>query len=83
MTLIDADRLRRVLNKNFGGIGGELALEQLIEKQPTVDAVPVVRCGECKLHGSCTFEETLITARLDESRRYCGAGKRKGGKGNT
>lgn len=51
MRPIDADRLKRVLNKNFGGIGGELALEQLIENQPTVDDVPVVRCSECVNRG--------------------------------
>lgn len=41
---------------------------------------PIVKCGECKLHESCTFEETFITAGIAESHRYCGAGERKDGK---
>ncbi len=53
--------------------------KDIICAMPTVDAVPVVRCGECKLHGSCTFEETFVTAKLSENHRYCGAGKRKDG----
>jgi len=52
--------------------------EELLLHAPTVDAVPVW-CEECKLHGSCTFEETFITAGLAENRRYCGAGERKDG----
>jgi hypothetical protein len=31
MKLIDSDRLKRVLNKNFGGIGGAAVLKQLID----------------------------------------------------
>lgn len=38
---------------NFRNIGGEpstewFAVEDAVENAPTVDAVPVVRCGECK-----------------------------------
>ena len=51
---------------------------EIIKKQPIVGAAPVW-CAECKLHGSCTFEETFITAGLAENRRYCGAGERKDG----
>ena len=51
MKLIDSDRLKRVLNKNFGGIGGAAVLKQLIDNQPTVDAVPVVRCKNCTNRG--------------------------------
>lgn len=36
MRLIDADRLKLVLEKNFGEIGGNNVLQQIIDKQPTI-----------------------------------------------
>ena len=60
MKLINSDRLKRVLNKNFGGIGGAAVLKQLIDNQPTVDAVPVVHCENCKYYepdGFCNYGE--------------------------
>lgn len=39
MRLIDADRLKVVLEKNFGHTGGASVLEQLIDEQPTIDPV--------------------------------------------
>lgn len=36
MRLIDADRLKFVLEKNFGHTGGASVLEQLIDDQPTI-----------------------------------------------
>lgn len=47
MRLIDADRLKDVLEKNFGHTGGADVLRQLIDIQPTVDAMPVIRCKDC------------------------------------
>lgn len=41
MRLIDADRLNEVLNINFGYTGGADVLRQLIDIQPTVQAVPI------------------------------------------
>lgn len=61
MRLIDADALTQDLAKDFaGGCGGEATLEQIVsddtladaiktvEEQPTVDAMPVIRCKDCK-----------------------------------
>lgn len=45
--LISADRLKQVLDKNFGHTGGAAVLEQLIDIAPAVDAVEVVRCYQC------------------------------------
>ena len=45
---IDRDRLLKVLEHNFCGIGGEDVMRQLIEMQPAADAAPVVRCKDCK-----------------------------------
>ena len=72
---IDAD----ILEDSLGIEDEDIIFKEILRGAPTVDAVPVVRCGECKLHGSCTFEETFITAGLAESHRYCGAGERKDG----
>lgn len=60
--LIDADRLKVVLEKNFGHTGGASVLEQLINVQPTIDPVKHGRwvmqgtaygcslCGESVIH---------------------------------
>ena len=45
---IDRDRLLKVLEHNFCGIGGANVMRQLIEMQPAADAAPVVRCKDCK-----------------------------------
>ena len=45
---IDRDRLLKVLEHNFCGIGGAGVMRQLIEMQPATDAAPVVRCKDCK-----------------------------------
>ena len=41
MRLIDADRLKEVLERNFGRIGAADAMLQLIDAAPTIDAEPV------------------------------------------
>ena len=46
-----------------------------IENAPTVDAVEVVYCDECKSHGSCIPEETFRWMRIEKP--YCCVGKRK------
>lgn len=45
---IERDRLLKVLEHNFYGIGGADVMRQLIEMQPAADAAPVVRCKDCK-----------------------------------
>ena len=39
MRPIDADRLKEVLERNFGHTGGASVLAQLIDVQPTIDPV--------------------------------------------
>ena len=63
MRLIDGNYLRKMFmfEPNFAFCGNEdtdfkTAL-RAIEECPTIDAVPVVRCGECK---HCEVVETLI-----------------------
>ena len=45
---IERDRLLKVLEHNFYGIGAADVMRQLIEMQPAADVSPVVRCKDCK-----------------------------------
>ena len=77
--LIDADALgvgrcsQDILPAAY--CAGWNGLIDLIEKAPTVDAVPVVRCEKCVLHGNCVTEDAFIFAGIENS--FCCAGKRK------
>lgn len=60
MRLIDADRLIEdmgasclpIMEKNISGItGDESTIMDHINAAPTIDAVPVVRCKDCKWWG--------------------------------
>ena len=60
MRLIDADRLKEVLDRNFYGFGWDDVAKQLIDAQPTVDPVKYgywityltlpsfLRCSQCR-----------------------------------
>lgn len=48
MRLIDADALNvRKYTRWFEDPADERQVERMIREAPTIDAVPVVRCGEC------------------------------------
>jgi hypothetical protein len=59
MRPIDADRLKEVLNRNFGHTGGAKVMCQMIDKQPTVyDIDKIIKqldkasdCYECTEQG--------------------------------
>lgn len=61
-------------NSMRGGIRKAL---RCIEQAPTVDAVPVVRCEKCVLHGNCVTEAAFILAGIKNP--FCCVGKRKEG----
>ena len=81
MRLIDADELEN----EFGISDADIIAKEVIQDAPTVDAVPVVRCRDCKHRGTddCIFhikgepadEELLL--KLDND--FCSYGKRKEG----
>ena len=52
----------------------------MIKTAPTVDAVPVVRCEKCVLHGNCVTEDAFVLAGIETP--FCCAGKRKEGADN-
>ena len=77
MRLIDADRLLETLST-----GGHSSVRKVISREPTIDAVEVVRCGQCQhwkinphnLYGGyCPYSER---ASLDH---FCSYGKGKEG----
>jgi len=94
MRLIDADALTMLLHDDIDGLDEEFPNDKqvkpymcgvrmalsFIETAPTVDAVPVVRCKDCKwwtkqeksIQGRCALTGTYPTGGW-----YCGNGKRE------
>ena len=60
--------------------GGIRKALRCIEQSPTVDAVPVVRCEKCVLHGNCVTEDAFVFAGIENP--FCCVGKRKEGADN-
>lgn len=82
MRLIDADALgvgrcsRDVLPADY--CAGWNGLIRLLEKAPTVDAVPVVRCKECKWAGGdfVCYRGVMVQHKPED---FCSYGERRGG----
>ena len=82
MSLIDADVLlrhkRKMSGSDFGGeFWDEAVLVSDIKNAPTVDAVPVVRCRDCKY-----FKTRLCENEDNHDDWFCADGERKDGDGN-
>lgn len=85
--LIDADVLKQGINKvstHWLNEWSTLGVLAMVDKQPTVDAVPVVRCGECKYRyvdgDNVRFNLCLLNHNKVQSNDwYCADGERKGG----
>ena len=90
MRLIDADRLSEAIYDNVSAPYEEAvwAKEDClteIDVAPTVDAVPVIRCRECKKHSEANGKHYCKFWRMycpDDSDFFCKAGKRKEGADN-
>ena len=76
--LIDADRLLETLST-----GGHSSVRKVISREPTIDAVEVVRCKDCEHWGGVIYGfvcrkfsgiETKICMHADD---FCSYGKRK------
>lgn len=82
MKLIDADALLKQIaedsRRNEGWYGDTWGFINTIKDAPTIDAVPVVRCGECKYlapGGICeTFADDMIEPSASD---YCSYGERR------
>ena len=89
MRLIDADVLYAILKQRdkqltglFGDLGGAASgAAKLVLVQPTVDAVPVVRCKDCKWYGyySCEMGGNNW---MRDGNGFCDRGERKDGDQN-
>jgi hypothetical protein len=87
MRLIDADELiddiRKKARAGFPANKNlSLYAESCVIHAIAVDAVPVVRCKDCIMHNSCYTEDVFKTARIDLTKAFCCAGKRKDGADN-
>ena len=90
MRLIDADEA--IINFGFEWDDIPPTREEFVrflKKQPTVDAVPVVRCRECKHYDTADFDGnilcgcTLHTAMVDITPdSFCSYGEKKEGADN-
>ena len=81
--LIDADKISyeraHLIYPDGSECLGYRAVASSVEIKiaPTVDAVEVVRCEKCVLHGNCITEDTFVLAGIENL--FCCAGKRKEG----
>ena len=75
--LIDADALLRDIEHYHVSDG---KMPHWVEIQQTIDAVPVVRCEKCVLHGDCVTEDAFVLSRIENP--FCCAGKLKEGADN-
>ena len=86
--LIDADRAMEIVRNQ--GIAHPNAYHLtnyatlILREAPTVDAVEVVRCKDCKHHHYCEihFCDALGMDCPDDSKFFCAYGERKDGDGN-
>lgn len=82
MRLIDADALRIILkhewlNNNID-IGKYLDIIQCLKLAPTIDAVEVIRCKDCKYYESkCDNPFCYYTENNVETDDYCSFGEKK------
>ena len=61
-------------------LGTEYDLIEFLEDQPTVDAVPVVRCGKCKFchdaDGLLICRHSAVASRLVSENFFCAYGEK-------
>lgn len=80
MRLIDAKSAKEALECTLVGDAAALA-QRVIDRMPTIDAVPVVRCWECKHYEPCEGGRDFcclhrIGVVKDD---FCSCGKREDG----
>ena len=75
MRLVDAKELEKQIKEAFKENPVVMGmLLRWIRKQPIIDAVPVVRCKDCYLHGECMTEDAFHWSGIQNP--YCAAGKK-------
>lgn len=79
MRMIDADALCNFIKQRWGDCKESRLFCMVINKSPTVDAVPVVRCKDCKYNNHCFTQEFVF----DKNTWFCADGERKDGTADT
>ena len=86
MRLIDADKLLEIYKKwipqllskeDEGDRRGVETCIMVLEDMQTVDAVPVVRCRECKYRDGTPGQPNILCGQMHEN-DFCSYGERKG-----
>ena len=81
MRLIDADRLINEFEDTVGSPITRTRLKLQVQNQPTIDAVEVVRCKDCKyFDGECCdryADETLGYSHSTQQNFFCAVGERR------
>ena len=84
---IDREEAKQFFNLNFGGVSHAIIAARLLDEIPAVDAVPVVRCKDCKylrvhntkeLYAFCPKTNTaFLPFELDTRTHFCSLGEEK------
>ena len=80
-----ADAIAEVMDKYDGYdscqnkiIQGLMKAQDVVADAPTIDAVPVVRCKDCKCNGACSIQDAMNwTPRTEIGDSFCSYGERK------
>lgn len=62
MRLIDADALKTAIDNGWKPDMMVSEIWDIIDEQPIVDAVPVVRCNDCKYYSGANDKDGYFTA---------------------
>ena len=76
MRLIDSDKfILALMDASLSSVDEDTILD-LVDSVPTADAVPVVRCKDCKYRDGTPGQPNILCAQMHED-DFCSYGKRK------
>lgn len=76
MRLIDSDKfILALMDASLSSVDEDTILD-LVDSIPTVDAVPVVRCKDCKYRDGTPGQPNILCAQMHED-DFCSYGERK------
>ena len=76
MRLIDADKfILALMDASLSSVDEDTILD-LVDSVPTADAVPVVRCKDCKYRDGTPGQPNILCAQMHED-DFCSYGKRR------
>lgn len=79
MRLIDADKFILALMDASLSSADEDTILDLVDSVPTADAVPVVRCKDCKYRDGTPGQPNILCAQMHEN-DFCSYGECREGK---